>query len=414
MTESLPTSMTSSQRFLLVILSSPPLTRAGDAEEVRWDDFLRLAGGLGVVPFVAHVAQEADLGLPDAVREQILAGGRANAMRQLCRHAALREITKSLDEAGIPLIVLKGMALAYLAYPDPYCRSMSDIDLFVPRAGLKRAFELVGRLGYRGSRNFFSQDGSTLVSSDKSVQIELHGSLPSFEDLGVDSAFLWERSLPADLDGIQVRVLHPEDCIQHLCLHLGAHHHYLSRLQGLLDFRFYLEKHGGEMQWQAVAERSVEIGSSAWVYVTLWLARELVRAPVPAVFFQSCPVPERLAELSGLATHHLLSLSDLPLTSSFVRVCAGGSLKERWDVFHEHWRGAGPRIRKSESPRQTNVLGVRGYLWLFLRRMRFFIRSGALRPSAWRAAAEYRVSRAHLLDLMDHQAQSPPPSSPRG
>ena len=414
MTESPPTSLTSSQRFLLAILSSTPLTRPGDQEEIRWDDFLRLAGGLGVVPFVAHVVREDGLGLPGPVREQILAGGRANAMRQLRRHAALREIASSLDAAGIPLIVLKGMALAYLAYPDPYCRSMSDIDLFVPRADLGKAVELVGRLDYRGSRNFFSQDGSTFVSSDKAVQIEVHGSLPSFEDLGVDSAFLWERSLPADLDGVQVRVLRPEDCIQHLCLHTGAHHHYLSRLQGLLDLRVYLEKHGGAMQWQAVAERSVETGSSAWVYLTLWLARELLRAPVPAVFFQSCPAPARLDELSGLATRHLLSLSDLPLTSSFVRVCAGGSFKERWDVVREHWRAVGPRIHKAENPREANALGAGGYLRLFLRRMKFFVRSGALRPSAWRAAKEYRVSRTHLLNLMENQAQSPPPSSPGG
>src|SRR5574338_600535 len=145
MTEPQPAFLTSSQRFLLAILSSASVSRAGDPEEVRWDDFLRLAGGLGVVPFVAHVVREDDLGLPGPVREQVLAGGRANAMRQLRRHAALREIARSLEEAGIPLIVLKGMALAYLAYPDPFCRSMSDIDLFVPRADLERAVVLVGR-----------------------------------------------------------------------------------------------------------------------------------------------------------------------------------------------------------------------------------------------------------------------------
>ncbi len=405
MSEFLPTAMTSSQRLLLALLSCRPAAPFSGRENIRWDDFLRLAGGMGLAPFLAHVLQESPRALPDRVCEPILAAGRVNALRQLRRHAALRAIARSLDEARIPLIVLKGMALAYLAYPTPFCRSMSDVDLFVPRAEVKRAAELVAGCGFRESRNLFRQDCPPLVSSDNMVQVEVHGLLPSFEDLGAETDSLWSRSLPADLGGVQVRVLCPEDCIQHLCLHLGAHHHYLSRLLGLLDFRFYLEKYGGAVDWQALAGRSAQIGSSAWVYLTLSLARELLGAPVPQGFFQSCPAPKHLPELSRLATQHVLSLSDLPMASSFVRMCAGNSFKERWEAFADHWRGVGPRQERQNGGEAT-ALGVGGYSRLLLRRMKFLVRAGGLRPSAWSAAAKYQASRAQLLSLMHNQAGS--------
>ncbi len=141
--------------------------------------------------------------------------------------------------------------------------------------------------------------------------------------------------------------------------------------------------------------------------VGLRLARELFQAQIPAAFFQSCSAPARLDELSGLATGHLLSLSELPLTSSFVRVLAGGSFQERWDVVREHWREAGPRIHKTQNPREANALGAGGYLRLFLRRMKFFVRSGAFRPSSWSAAAKYQASRAQLLILMHNERGVP-------
>lgn len=404
--------MTGSQRLLLALLSSRPGTRPSGQEEVPWNDFLRLVGGLGLSPFVAYILQQDPGGFPDSVRDQILDCGRANTLRQLRRHAALRRIAGSLDKARIPLIILKGMALAYIAYPNPYCRSMSDIDLFVPRADLESAVQVVRNLGFREVRVCFSQKGPAFASPDHLVYIEIHGSLPSFEEFGVDSDSLWDRSLSGNLGGIQVRVLCPEDFVEHLCLHVGPHHHYVSLLQQLLDLRFYLEKHGAEIDWQAVSDRSVQIGSSAWVYLTLWLAQELLGAPVPADFFQSCPVPKRLGDLSRVATQHLLSVFDLPMDSSFVKVCVGRSFKERWSALAEHWRAVRSRVSESHGPREAKLSGTGDYPRLFLRRMKFLIRSGALRSSAWSAAAEYQVSRAHLLNLMDSEAQILPRNPP--
>lgn len=225
----------------------------------------------------------------------------------------------------------------------------------------------------------------------------------------MDSATLWERSLAADLGGIQARVLGHEDCVQHLCLHIGPHHHYLSRLQELLDFRFYLERHGAGIDWQALSERSLQLGSSAWVYLTLLLAQELLGAPVPATFFQSCPAPKRLNEVSAIATQHLLARSDLPMASSLVKALAGVSLKQRLHALAEHWSALGPHFHERPGQQETPGLGVGGYVSLFLRRLRFFARPGVFTPSAWSAAAKLQSSTAYLLRLMNNKTGSPLP-----
>ncbi len=414
--------MTSDQHLLLALLSSKPGDRSSGQEEIRWDDFLRLVGGLYLAPFVAYLLQEDSRGFPDSVRDQISASGRANTMRQMRRHAALRRIAKSLEEARIPLIILKGMALAYIAYPNPYCRFMADIDLFVPREDLERAAQFVRNCGFRESQDVFlmerlrpateHRESFVLLSSDGSVQIEIHASLRSLTEFGIDSDSLWNRSVVADLSGVEVRVLGPEDFMQHLCLHIGPYHHYLSRLQGLLDFRFYLERHGKKIDWQALSGRSLQNGSSAWVYLTLWLARELVGAPVPGDFFQACPAPKHLGDLSRLATHHLLYVSNLPMTSSFVKLCAARSFRDRWDALAEHWGNVGARASDSHSPREARLFWLRDYLKFALHRLKFYVRAGTFRPSVWSAAAEYHASRARLLNLMESEAQILPPNRP--
>lgn len=414
MNEALTDSATSNQRLLWSLLAATPGDCPDGLEEIPGDGFLRLVGRLGLSPFLAHLIKEQPLGLPDAVRQQLLERGRANTLHQLRRLAALREIAASLAEARIPLMVLKGMALAYIAYPNPYCRSMSDVDLLVRRADLEKAAELVRGLGFHEATEVDlmerfrpateSRDCFAMISSDDQVQIEIHGFLPSLAQFGIDSDSLWERSLPATLGGVQVRVLCPEDFLQHICLHIGPYHHYLGSLQGLLDVRFHVEKYGKEVDWAGLAERSRRNGSWTWVYLTLWLARELLGAPVPADFFQAGPAPRRLDDLARLATQHLLYVSEIPMTSSFVRLCAARSLRERWDALVEHWGRVGRRVA-GQAPRESRLTWLRDYSRFALLRLRFYVRAGILRPSVRSAAAECQASTAQLLNLMDSEAQ---------
>jgi hypothetical protein len=61
----------------------------------------------------------------------------------------LARLLAVLDEAGIPAIPLKGVALAEALYGDPGLRVFSDIDILVPAKNFADAFRLFRSSGYR-------------------------------------------------------------------------------------------------------------------------------------------------------------------------------------------------------------------------------------------------------------------------
>ena len=68
--------------------------------------------------------------------DQLLQAWLAHALRV---ERLLLDAAAALDAAGLEHRVLKGVALAHLAYPDPAWRVFGDLDLLVPAASLTKA-----------------------------------------------------------------------------------------------------------------------------------------------------------------------------------------------------------------------------------------------------------------------------------
>lgn len=67
--------------------------------------------------------------IPEALREEAARLAREKALRSLVREHECRRLLGLFGQARIPVLVLKGMALAYWAYATPYSRESGDIDL---------------------------------------------------------------------------------------------------------------------------------------------------------------------------------------------------------------------------------------------------------------------------------------------
>ena len=87
-------------------------------------------------------------GTPHPVRAALEAARRINAARNLLVARALGRVLDGLARASVPVIPLKGVALAESLYGDAALRVSSDIDVLVPRACVARAFAVMGELGY--------------------------------------------------------------------------------------------------------------------------------------------------------------------------------------------------------------------------------------------------------------------------
>lgn len=69
---------------------------------------------------------------------------------ELARTVALRAVLAALAQAGLPVLLIKGAALAHTIYPQPYLRSRCDTDLLVPsREEAERVGRVLQTIGYQ-------------------------------------------------------------------------------------------------------------------------------------------------------------------------------------------------------------------------------------------------------------------------
>jgi hypothetical protein len=86
---------------------------------------------------------------PATLRAALIRHARQEAAVDMLRAAELREVLTALARQGLPVLLLKGAALAYTLYPEPYLRSRCDTDLLLPsRDDAERAWRVLQTLGY--------------------------------------------------------------------------------------------------------------------------------------------------------------------------------------------------------------------------------------------------------------------------
>ncbi|MDG4597915.1 MAG: nucleotidyltransferase family protein [Candidatus Contendobacter sp.] len=86
---------------------------------------------------------------PATLRVALIRHARQEAAVDMLRAAELREVLEALARQGLPVLLLKGAALAHILYPEPYLRSRCDTDLLLPsRDDAERAWRVLETLGY--------------------------------------------------------------------------------------------------------------------------------------------------------------------------------------------------------------------------------------------------------------------------
>ena len=222
--------------------------RDADADAVRgvrdWAGVGRLADRHRVASLLwlgVRTAGEADpraeaaLGRPGARRS-------ARGLRQL---AGLREAGLRLADAGIPMLVLKGLPLSARLFGSPLARDCVDIDLLVPPEAADAAVRALAGGGWRLVKPSFEPTPGNVRLYDRFVKdrllvgprgpVELHHRLTSnpfllerpFEGLLADAATV-------EVGGVPFRAPGDEDLFAYLAVH-GQLHRW-SRLKWLCDF----------------------------------------------------------------------------------------------------------------------------------------------------------------------------------
>lgn len=107
----------------------------------------------GVLPLVYEglgVPRHADDGL-NALRTALAELARTEAAADAIRAAACRDLLHGLHDAGLPVLVFKGSALAFSHYPRPDLRPRDDTDMLVEESQLTILDTTMRNMGYSKS-----------------------------------------------------------------------------------------------------------------------------------------------------------------------------------------------------------------------------------------------------------------------
>lgn len=278
------------------------------ATEMELDALLAQAQREGVLALLGQrVAQIS--GVPPEFLHALGTSERALAASSMLLQAECRRVLAALPPE-MPVLVLKGSALAYWLYPQPFLRECSDIDLLLPtRANAEHAAESLGALGYAMHHQPDDLAHELLcrraLGNGMEVDLDVHWRLanaPVFADL-----FSFDELQTASIDlpklGPNVRGLGPVHAFVHACLHraINVYTGIGDRLKWLYDLHL-LAEHFDANDWLLLEKICVERRISG-------LCAEGIEAA--AVWFGSVAPPSTLGALNAARSHDRLDAQRL-------------------------------------------------------------------------------------------------------
>lgn len=183
-----------------------------------------------VVALVDARIRSAPEGVPEAVQRAFADAVRGEAAQLMLRQAETRRVLARFAQAGLPVLMLKGSALAYWAYPAPHLRRCADVDLlFASRDNALAAAVLVADDGYALRQHF--GDSATReflcrrdAATGAAMEMDMHwglSSAPVFADR-FTFAELMAASIPLPALAPGARGLGPVHALLHACLHRAS------------------------------------------------------------------------------------------------------------------------------------------------------------------------------------------------
>jgi len=291
------------QAFDLVCACLAPAGRAlPDLGTVDPGLLARVARRHQVSALVAARLEEAGQAVPDVLVRQAEAA-RRRALRQM---GTALDLADTLERSGIPVVLLKGVALSQQAFGSPLLRGAVDIDLLVCPEDVAAAWAVLADAGWRQVTPPTPLAGARLALFCRAAKDSLHRYPQTGQVLELHWRLSDEMAKPlmpplealeslALAPGRSVRVLDEAALFLYLCTHGAAHG--WARIKWLADVAALLHRSpdGGARLWAHAAGAGGRIAAGSAVI----LARELFGLVPPPGFVR--PRGVRIAGVLWLA-----------------------------------------------------------------------------------------------------------------
>ncbi|MGD0338848.1 MAG: nucleotidyltransferase family protein [Bacteroidota bacterium] len=197
-------------------------------------------------------------------------------------------IIRKLTDAGIPVMLHKGIALCSSYYKEIGLRPLNDVDLLVRTDDVLRAAQIISDLGFQSvpprfkeihegllyikhSRNFVDQKG---------MDIDLNWHALKECCSPHDDDDFWRDSVPSELDGMQLRILNPADLFLTILIH-GLKWDPVPPFRWIIDANTILEHHKNNFDWNRILMQVEKLRLCLRLKNAVRVLRDTARVEIP-------------------------------------------------------------------------------------------------------------------------------------
>ena len=273
---------------------------------IDWEHLFQTADAHGVIPLLYKFLNETcRQSVPEHATAQLRDRFIQNTQSNLALTAELLKIFDLLKAHGVPAIAYKGPALAASVYGDIALRQFVDLDILVRRQDVFDVKEILVKQEYNPEFVLTESQKAAFLDNhydyaflrnESNALVEIHWEVAEgFLSFPLSVESLLERIRPVDIAGRQVATLSAEDSLLVLCIH-GSKHLW-TRLGWICDVARLIEREK-ELNWQQASARAAALGSKRMFLLGLFLAGNLLGAPLPKDLLQQAEADQSVLSLA--------------------------------------------------------------------------------------------------------------------
>jgi hypothetical protein len=260
------------QQLVALILRAFPLdTTAPEIEpldDAQWQALTERSTFQGVSSLLFAALEQQELQVPSFVVETLQTQHRRSALAGAASYYALAKLLPEFTSQQIPVVLLKGAALAKWLYPAPALRPFGDLDCLIRQTHVSQVSAILRAHGYTpgqelaaGFRDAYYSEMSFARHIPPRTSVDLHWNLfvPLFYRRRMDLEWFWSHTQPLVFGEQSVLILDPAAQLVHLAVHASLNHQNEPRLIWLYDLALLIERYKTQIDWgdiQAFARAS--------------------------------------------------------------------------------------------------------------------------------------------------------------
>lgn len=254
----------------------------------NWDRVVEIAKGHTVLPLVhRYLNLEGQAAVPADGMSKLRTQWQFIALYNRQLTAELVRLMGLLKASEIASVTFKGPVLAAMAYGSIELRQFSDLDVLVRQADLPRVAEILTAEGYLSphtrreglATGYFQENEDAFFAAGGMGAVDVHWKItPRSFRFAPDEEAFWRHARAVDLEFGAVMAIAPEDLVLYLCVH-AAKHGWVA-LGSICDVAETIRGRP-EIELMAILDEATTLGSRRMFLTGVYLARELVGAPVP-------------------------------------------------------------------------------------------------------------------------------------